>query len=274
VAFFAIHALAMVGQSNAADSCQLILHVSWPALHRFVCLALYLFFLFGVPDAFFDAFLWLSCCVSCFFLLLQGLFIVEVSFDLNVRLEDSASFLTVLTASLVGTFLGGYALSLYEFTAKADRIALILNCAISILLFASAAVIERGSIFTASVVGTYVCLLTVSGCASGDSSGAIETVLEWISLGVLVFWAVKASLTLVGQCTVCGCENSMFSLALFHCEFAVASAYLAMVVSGWDCGGGKNEFRRWINWLAACVTELLYGWTLVAPVLLPNRDFD
>lgn len=66
----------------------------------------------------------------------------------------------------------------------------------------------------------------------------------------------------------------------FHAVFAVASCYLAMMFSNWEVSGSTREFEidkgwisTWVKMASKWVCELLYLWTVVAPALLPNRDF-
>ena len=59
----------------------------------------------------------------------------------------------------------------------------------------------------------------------------------------------------------------------------LASVYLCMVFSNWsavevgqELKGG--EFAFWVR-VAACLgTILLYLWTMVAPTVFPNRNFE
>jgi hypothetical protein len=71
--------------------------------------------------------------------------------------------------------------------------------------------------------------------------------------------------------------------------FALASAYLGMLLTGWgssgfgtgDPGGGPRDIRNvdsgwasvWVKILSAWVTAALYAWTVVAPVVVEDRDF-
>jgi hypothetical protein len=70
-----------------------------------------------------------------------------------------------------------------------------------------------------------------------------------------------------------------YNYSFFHLIFALASMYIAMLMTGW--GAVEQEKDRldvgwtsvWVKTGAEWVTGLLYTWTLLAPALLPDRDF-
>lgn len=70
-----------------------------------------------------------------------------------------------------------------------------------------------------------------------------------------------------------------YNYSFFHLIFALASMYIAMLMTGW--GAVEQEKDRldvgwtsvWVKTAAEWVTALLYSWTLVAPGLFPDRDF-
>ncbi|GIL51871.1 hypothetical protein Vafri_7783 [Volvox africanus] len=71
-----------------------------------------------------------------------------------------------------------------------------------------------------------------------------------------------------------------YNYSFFHLIFALASMYIAMLMTGW--GSVSQEKDRidvgwvsvWVKTAAEWVTGLLYMWTLVAPALFPDRDFS
>jgi hypothetical protein len=249
----------MIGSGNLVDSCQLILHVSWPGLHHFIFIVLYGTFLFVVPDPFFDTFSDIAVFASAFYLLLQTLFVLESAFSLNGRIE-SVSLLSVLTAVFAIATLAGYVAGLCLVTEKVDLVILIVNLTIATLHFVCSAALDHGSIFTASLVCAYSCLLTLAGCAGPRNAILI------LQMVVLVGWSSHAAVSLSGQCETCGCGDGEFSLTLFHAGFALASAHLA-VIAGGDAG-------RWPDWAAAIAADGLYFWALLAPLVLTNREFS
>ncbi|KAK3019853.1 hypothetical protein RJ639_004098 [Escallonia herrerae] len=69
-----------------------------------------------------------------------------------------------------------------------------------------------------------------------------------------------------------------YSYTFFHLIFALASMYSAMLLSGWSSSESSELIDvGWTSvWVRICtewVTAALYVWSLVAPLLFPDREF-
>jgi len=71
-----------------------------------------------------------------------------------------------------------------------------------------------------------------------------------------------------------------YSYSFFHFIFALASMFLAMLMTGWgrdDYKGAERVDVGWASvWVKMCsvwVTAGLYTWSLIAPALFPDREF-
>lgn len=71
-----------------------------------------------------------------------------------------------------------------------------------------------------------------------------------------------------------------YSYSFFHFIFALASMYLAMVMTGWGTRNVEDAEEVDVGWASVAVkmaslwiTAALYTWSLIAPVMLPGRDF-
>lgn len=70
-----------------------------------------------------------------------------------------------------------------------------------------------------------------------------------------------------------------YSYTFFHLIFALASMYSAMLLSGWTSSSESSDLIDvgWTSvWVRICtewVTAGLYIWSLVAPLLFPDREF-
>ncbi|KXS20326.1 TMS membrane protein/tumor differentially expressed protein [Gonapodya prolifera JEL478] len=76
-------------------------------------------------------------------------------------------------------------------------------------------------------------------------------------------------------------QGSVYSYSFYHFVFAIAAMYVAMLVTNWNTvtsnSGLTTVGRSWASvWVRAATSWVvlgLYVWTLVAPVLLPDREF-
>ncbi|RKP22824.1 serine incorporator/TMS membrane protein [Syncephalis pseudoplumigaleata] len=75
-------------------------------------------------------------------------------------------------------------------------------------------------------------------------------------------------------------EACAYNYAFFHLIFALATMYVAMLLTDWNSmQGNPKELMRigqsytavWVRVVSAWICVLLYAWTLVAPLLFPNR---
>lgn len=70
-----------------------------------------------------------------------------------------------------------------------------------------------------------------------------------------------------------------YSYTFFHVIFALASMYSAMLLSGWTSSSESSDLIDvgWTSvWVRICtewVTAVLYIWSLVAPMVCPDREF-
>ncbi|XP_016485904.2 uncharacterized protein LOC107806293 [Nicotiana tabacum] len=70
-----------------------------------------------------------------------------------------------------------------------------------------------------------------------------------------------------------------YSYSFFHLIFALASMYSAMLLSGWTSSSESSDLidvgwtSLWVRICTELVTAGLYIWSLVAPLLFPDREF-
>ena len=74
-------------------------------------------------------------------------------------------------------------------------------------------------------------------------------------------------------------EPVTYNYSWFHSVFALASMYIAMLMTGWGSGGEEKDLldvgwtSMWVKIICQWATAGLYLWTLVAPALYPDRIF-
>ncbi|CAL5225424.1 g8239 [Coccomyxa viridis] len=70
-----------------------------------------------------------------------------------------------------------------------------------------------------------------------------------------------------------------YNYSFFHFVFALASMYLAMLMTGWGTGAEEKDlidvgwFSVWVKFVTQWVTVAMYCWMLIAPTLYPDREF-
>jgi hypothetical protein len=74
-----------------------------------------------------------------------------------------------------------------------------------------------------------------------------------------------------------------YNWCYFHLTFALACLYLMEVMTDWGAirdGAtisehiGRGKASVWLNIISSWLSALLYMWTLAAPIIMTNRDFD
>ena len=75
-------------------------------------------------------------------------------------------------------------------------------------------------------------------------------------------------------------ELVTYSYSFFHLIFALASMYIAMLMTGWGTGAEERDLidvgwtSVWVKVIAQWTTVAIYAWTMAAPLLFPDRDFS
>ncbi|KAG6781558.1 hypothetical protein POTOM_014469 [Populus tomentosa] len=76
------------------------------------------------------------------------------------------------------------------------------------------------------------------------------------------------------------CKPVTYSYSFFHIIFSLASMYSAMLLTGWSTSIGESGKlvdvgwpSVWVRILTGWATAGLYTWSLVAPILFPEREF-
>ena len=75
-------------------------------------------------------------------------------------------------------------------------------------------------------------------------------------------------------------EEVAYSWSFFHLMFAFASLYVMMTLTAWNDPTApvhetlNNSSSMWVKMTSSWLCSGLYIWTLIAPILLPDRDFS
>ena len=75
-------------------------------------------------------------------------------------------------------------------------------------------------------------------------------------------------------------EVVSYNWSLFHLMFALATLYVMMTLTNWYSPGNdissisSNMSAVWVKIVSSWLCAGIYIWTLMAPVLLPDREFS
>ncbi|KAJ3193833.1 hypothetical protein HK101_004002 [Irineochytrium annulatum] len=78
-------------------------------------------------------------------------------------------------------------------------------------------------------------------------------------------------------------DGVQYNYSFFHIIFLLGSCYLSQLITNWDKVSiehnndtavvGKGWGAVWVKIVSSWVVILLYGWTLIAPLVLPDREW-
>jgi type II secretory pathway pseudopilin PulG len=77
-------------------------------------------------------------------------------------------------------------------------------------------------------------------------------------------------------------EGCTYNYSLFHLVYALATMYVAMLLTDWNSVAKRDDLVRvgqswvavWVKIVSSWVVHLLYNWTLLAPVYFPDREWE
>jgi hypothetical protein len=288
--WFALHSLLFIHNKEITSSWQFRLHKALLWAHALVFLVLLVAFWF-IPDEFYNVYLEFSIYASGIYLILQAIFLLDCFLALNESLlaNDHGKLLIGGTIVLEVVSLVGFGVCYYIFGpdgCEDNFIYISINLVVCIALVIASIFIEHASIFTASLISAYCAYLTASALMCVGECSRIAGNRQGIGLSIIaavftLIWAGYSAWNASKQWTHCGFEDRMFSLSFFHGMFALAALYMTMIVAHW--GQNDDTFTwavargiraKWVNLAATWLIMLLYLWTLVAPFVLPDREFE
>lgn len=294
--WYLIHALICLCNRDLDESSwQFRFHSKFLFVHLFGFFALFAGFIF-IPDSFYDV--WVKICyfISGIYLILQIIFLVEFFHEINQKFVDQEKMWPIITLTLICGIgsLVAFGVSFYVFVKDGcsnNNIIISINMILCIILLLGSAFIEHASIFTGSLISAYVAYLTIAGMMCQPKCNRLSDGKQGIAFSVIasvftLIWAGYSAFSTSNQFASCDCvtedeEARTFSLSFFHTLFAFASVYISMIVTNWgklesttSWTTDRGKIPRWVNFAASWVVILLYGWTLIAPIILKDREFD
>ena len=292
--WFLIHSLITICNKNFENSWQYILHSRFLYIHGVIGVGLWIGFWF-IPDPFFDKFyMYFATYASGVYLILQILFLIDFFMTINQKLLDMEKMWLVwlITIVLTAGALVAFGVSYYIFVPSGcgnNNIFISVNLILCIILWVASGFVPHGSILTSSMVCAYIAYLTIAGMMTQPACNRITAGKQGIGFSVVaavftLVWAGWSAFSTSYQWKHCSCsgEDQIFSLSFFHALYALASVYITMIVTHWGqidevtvaWATDRGTVARWVNFAASWVTILLYAWTLIAPSVCKNREFE
>jgi len=146
---------------------------------------------------------------------------------------------------------------------------------------------QRPSMDTASIIGLiiwFACVLYSSIRSSSNAQAARLTMSDRVTL-------TEAEMTETGggngnngadESNDDEREGVSYNWSLFHIMFGLSTLYVMMTLTNWYSPGADKSLETissnmaavWVKAISAWLCFGIYMWTLVAPVVLPDRDFS
>ncbi|KAJ5075035.1 tms1 isoform f [Anaeramoeba ignava] len=260
-----------------------------------------------IPDNFFTG--WARACqyLSAIFLIMQLVYLIGWAYDLNSTLVDKEMLKTLIGLTITLTLVAiGIIVISYVFFSRSgctrNTVFITLTLIFAIVHYILAIRVENGSLFVSSIVFVYSGYLVFSAIMSqpeNDCNPFSHTqggVIQLIPGIVIAIVAISyCSFNLSSQSSTFkiskddskdlgyqgDLEQAPYSYWFFHFVYASASLYMAMLLTGWDISDTSSSFSVDVSWTSMWVKMgcqwlviILYTWSLVAPLVLKDRDFD
>lgn len=256
---------------------------------------------FFIPDDFYQVYGEIARVLSGFFLVFQALVIINLIYTINESMVDRDECIFPLIGGALSTFALSFAFIIVGYAYYAPRGScsttvfwitwtLILGIIVT-LISISKWRIENAGLFTSGIVLAYCSFLLLNALNSvpddsecvehgGLDAGWIQVVSFFIALGVVLMSTLSVGTADVSDNYGDG-DPLPYRPDYFHAIFALAALYVAMLFTNWDLDDVPGEFdideswtSAWVKIASQWLVFVLYGWTLLAPKILVDRDFS
>jgi len=244
-----------------------------------------------LPEAVVQWYVWSSDAAYLLFYILQSVLVVVHSYSLNDYLYayDSVFYLFGTTILAVLGSVACLGLSLWHYYPLEDLVLFFLcftaGQIILLALVSQLPCFENGSLLTSSVTGTYIsylCLNYLRHTVGKEGWMEVTTGLEVLIAAGILLWTTSTwglaedseiAEPLVDKERKEQADGSGEMLA-FHLVLLLTSLFFTVSLRSLTYTSAvDSDFLLWGKFAAQCVASGLFLWTLLAPVLLPDR-FD
>lgn len=297
VIYHGLISLALVGVKNESDDRSVIQDAFWPA--KLIVKALVILGCLWIPRFLVDFLYYPVMFAALAFSIMQSVIFVDVAYEMTgVCLDNGGAYMvilllgTVLLYALIGTVATFMCISFVDFSERA----VIIGSVTATVVLSVCSVLpvvrkgnDRSGFFQASILGFLSILIISSAIISSAENqmaaqsnkivGIYATVANVFN-GVFCVIAIIAAACSGGSGK--GGESHEYNYSLFHAIFMLGSGYVVAVLTGWlqpivegqSLSFSESSFAFFAKIFVAVIINLIYGWTLIAPIVLPDRTFD
>lgn len=296
--YHGLMAMFLVGVRSDEDPRSIIQDAFWPA--KILILGACYVGTMWIPRRFLDHLFYPSVVIAIIFMAAQALIMVDVTYGVTGLCLDKGGALMGLLIFFSFALYGLIGYGTYTlwglFKDDTEKLVIMISAALTVILAVCSVLPsvrkgnDRSGLFQASVIGTLSLAIVgsaivfspehqIAASTGSDTALKIMTIIVHVLTGIFAFIAVVAS-SYIGSSGQG--EAHAYNYSGFHLIFMAASMYLIASFTDWRqpiTQGGSLSFLDsslafWAKiGIAGCINAF-YGWTLVAPIMLPDREFD
>lgn len=297
--FHGFISMFLIGVTSYEDDRSVIQDAFWPA--KVLVLVGAIIASLWMPRFILDYMFYPVVILALCFLIAQALLLVDVTYGITRAALDRGGcmmgMLMVVSGLMYGVIGFGTWAMFKTFEEKIHR-AFVFGSAALTLILSICSVIpavrarnETSGLFQASVLGTFnLAIICTAIIFSSETQLTYETspylsiltIITKVLAGLFIFVAITAAAYIGGSSGKEEGAGHEYNYSFFHAIFMVAAMYMVAVVTGWqqavvkgtslafmDCG-----LAYWALVATAGVVDLIYAWTLFAPLVMSDRDFE
>jgi hypothetical protein len=297
IIYHGLISLALVGVKDESDDRSVIQDAFWPA--KLIFKALAILGCLWLPRFLVDFLYYPMVVAALAFSIMQSVIFVDVAYGVTgVCLDNGGAYMAILLLGslllyvLIGTVATFMCISFVDFSARSIIVGFVI-ATVSLSVCSVLPVFRKGNdrsgLFQASILGSLSILIVCSAIisnAENQMAAQSNKIIDIYSTIANVFNGIFCAIAIIAAAYSGGSgkgeESHEYNYSLFHAIFMLGSGYVVALLTGWlqpiveghSLSFSEPYFAFFAKIFVAVVINLIYGWTLVAPIVLPDRTFD
>lgn len=298
--YHGVLAMFLAGVQSDEDPRSIIQDAFWPA--KLLVLGGSFAGTMWIPRWMLDKMFYPVVILALLFMAAQSLIMVDVSYSITgFCLDNGGGLMSILIISslLLYGLIGYGSFSLWQlFSDETERLIIMVSVVLTVALAVLSVLPavrrgnERSGLFQASVIGTLSLAIIGSAIvfspqhqivASAGTNQLLKvmTIIVHVLSGIFAFISIMAT-SYLGSSGGKGSEAHSYNYSLFHVTFMIVAMYMIATLTGWQqpvANGSSlafvdNGLSFWAKIGVAGIINAFYAWTLFAPLVFPDREFD